>query len=766
MPRPPGSESLAPNEAAVLTVIAAAGVNALAAVYPAAGTPAAVVSVVQGTFSLLPQKSDLDPQGLTRQIGEALRQMGLQKNTLQWAVNRASEILLRCGSEPVNRIRARVKDARLEAAWMAKQALDAARGSDLDPGEGEESQHTLQVLRIYYDVYLHHEKGLAEITADVLAQLSDKMNKLKIELRSFAIELLADSELRKAERNCYVPEGLPSPELSLRSITAKYGVVPFYDTQQFKDVYERIKQAERPVLLVITGEGGSGKTRLAIELGRRLREEGWRYCFIAANDGDDDFRPLFSRDATPIFAVADYAMRVQDRVEQFVSAAAKEGWHGKPFCLALLDRKMPAYVTKLEKPTDSDPNGVGQKILFNQVHVALKSLEEDEARVLFGSAVRELARHYELELPPDIEEKWLLLRKSAHLRPLNVTLGALLAVRGTLERPLSDEEILSEALKFEVKDRWMAQGMEEDAIPRAMDVEQGKEYELALKLLAAYVVLRGRTKVDELQQVATELISSGKFSFLVGHNAHQLATLLCKMLPDAEHADACAPLEPDPVADYLITILLNNNYLIYPVQQICNINNIDLLENMVITMWRAVPVSEGKEPESVEDFITNSLGGIGIFVRLIMRQNVIFDLESTKTLKQHVGLYIAKQLLYMLKGQESSINILQQQLLGIFKNNTSYLMMAEKSINAILNKTLHNTNYNLLDKARILRIQKNYLRDLVLIDIKIKDVWENTYNELIDVLSELNRKQEIINLYKEMNETYIKLLRRREDEEE
>ena len=123
-------------------------------------------------------------------------------------------------------------------------------------------------------------------------------------------------------------------------------------------------------------------------------------------------------------------------------------------------------------------------------------------------------------------------------------------------------------------------------------------------------------------------------------------------------------------------------------------------------MWRAVPVLESKEPESVEDFITNSLGGIGIFVRLIMRQNVIFDLESTKTLKQHVGLYIAKQLLYMLKGQESSINILQQQLLGIFKNNTSYIMMAEKSINAILNKTLHNTNYNLLDKARILRIQK------------------------------------------------------------
>ena len=627
MSRPPGSESPAPNDATVLSVIAAAGVNALAAVYPAASIPAAVVSVVQGTFSLLPQKSNLDPQGLTRQIGEALKQMGLQKNTLQWAVNRASMILLQYGSKPVNLIRARVKeDARPEAVWMAQQVLDDAKGSDLDPGEGEERRHTLQVLRIYYDVYLHHEKGLAEITADVLAQLSDQMGELKTELRSFAIELLANEELRKAERNCYIPGGPPPPELSLRSITAKYGVVPFYNTQQFKDVYDRIKQAEGPVLLVITGEGGSGKTRLAIELGRRLREEGWRYCFIAANDGDDDFRPLFSRDATPIFAVADYAMRVQDRVEQFVSAAAKEGWHGKPFCLALLDRKMPAYVTKLEKPTDSDPNGVGQKILFNQVHVALKSLEEDEARVLFGSAVRELARHYELELPPDIEEKWSLLRKSGNLRPLNVTLGALLAVRGTLGRPLSDGEILSDALKFEVKDRWMAQGMEEDAIPRAMDIEQSEEYEQALKLLAAYVVLRGHTTVSELRQVATELITPNLFSYIDDDNAQKLAILLCKMLPGAGDKSVCIPLEPDPVADYMITIIIEKkeNVLRYIIGNIFQTQNINMIEQMLEVMWRAIPVVG--EREAVRE--DSGLGGIKYCANILYNQIVSENIDE------------------------------------------------------------------------------------------------------------------------------------------
>ncbi|RTZ78112.1 MAG: hypothetical protein DSZ01_05755, partial [Gammaproteobacteria bacterium] len=218
--------------------------------------------MVQDILSLLPRESDLDPQGLTRQIGEALQQMGLQKNTLEWAVNRASEILQRYGSEPVNRVRAGAKDARPEAAWMAQRALDAARNSDLDPGDGEESGHTLQVLRIYYDVYLHHEKGFAEIAADVLEQLRIRMHELEIGLRSFTNELIAKAELRKAERNCYVPGGSPSTKLSLRSITAKYGVVPFYGTQQFKNVYERIKQAEGPVLLVITGEGGSGKTRL------------------------------------------------------------------------------------------------------------------------------------------------------------------------------------------------------------------------------------------------------------------------------------------------------------------------------------------------------------------------------------------------------------------------------------------------------------------------------------------------------------------------
>ena len=102
------------------------------------------------------------------------------------------------------------------------------------------------------------------------------------------------------------PAGVESP---LRLIRADYDVVPFQDRDELTVLDDCCRAAlERPAIkvAVIHGVGGSGKTRLAIELADQLGGQGWYAGLLRPGCGETDIAWLAAA-ASPLFVVVDYA---------------------------------------------------------------------------------------------------------------------------------------------------------------------------------------------------------------------------------------------------------------------------------------------------------------------------------------------------------------------------------------------------------------------------------------------------------------------------
>ena len=102
------------------------------------------------------------------------------------------------------------------------------------------------------------------------------------------------------------PAGVESP---LRLIRADYDVVPFQDRDELTVLDDCCQVAlERPAVkvAVIHGVGGSGKTRLAIELAAQLGGQGWYAGLLRPGCGEADIAWLAAV-VSPLFVVIDYA---------------------------------------------------------------------------------------------------------------------------------------------------------------------------------------------------------------------------------------------------------------------------------------------------------------------------------------------------------------------------------------------------------------------------------------------------------------------------
>lgn len=92
-------------------------------------------------------------------------------------------------------------------------------------------------------------------------------------------------------------------------LTAAHEVIPFREAGRDKELARLAEwcngEARRDVLL-LTGEGGAGKTRLAIEWCRRLRHQGWHAGFLRRDRKGNDLDALVAG-AAPRLIVIDYA---------------------------------------------------------------------------------------------------------------------------------------------------------------------------------------------------------------------------------------------------------------------------------------------------------------------------------------------------------------------------------------------------------------------------------------------------------------------------
>ncbi|MEO0804523.1 MAG: TIR domain-containing protein [Cyanobacteria bacterium J06642_2] len=124
------------------------------------------------------------------------------------------------------------------------------------------------------------------------------------------------------EQNWQLPSVLLRPE---------YGVVPFVGREELLEEYETWCEDDSPFAVrLLTGAGGIGKTRFAIEVCKRLRQKFWETAFVDRIEFERYLeKPETANDLMrlrrPTLLVVDYAESRRQQVQMLFQAALNEG---------------------------------------------------------------------------------------------------------------------------------------------------------------------------------------------------------------------------------------------------------------------------------------------------------------------------------------------------------------------------------------------------------------------------------------------------------
>jgi hypothetical protein len=231
-----------------------------------------------------------------------------------------------------------------------------------------------------------------------------------------------------------------------RLVRAHAGVIPYVDRGGLIGELESWIDSEGAFSgQLISGRGGAGKTRLAVELCQRLEESGW-LCGFLIRIADREMLNALVEVPTPRLVVVDYAETRPEQLELLL-----------PLLSAKASREFPVRVLLLVRG-DAEGSGHWEERLANRVDSLDTVLDECEVRrledarfqveereALFGVAVPALVKRLDPEsgpaAPPD-------LRQEVFASPLMVVIAAYLAALGE-NAPRTREELLDEVLAHE-----------------------------------------------------------------------------------------------------------------------------------------------------------------------------------------------------------------------------------------------------------------------------------------------------------------------------
>ncbi len=444
----------------------------------------------------------------------------------------------------LSRLVGELEDFSLEGKPYNPEALAGELLERVGFGEERLDGWVFRLAKAYFEWAL--EVRFLELGPEVLARHERRLVDLERELRQELKALEDRAYARAVENAVWFPQGPRARELGLLAVTAKYGVVPFRKVAAFGellDLAERVKRENKVLLLTLYGQGGAGKTRLALELTVELGKRGWFAGLLLPNPSRDSLSELFRRTAPKLFVV-DYAAYRENDVDLLLSTAARKRWR-RPLFVLLLERRSPHYPKVLVKKRSDSEYG-GRPIWCWELGCVseereLGELSEEEARGLFRDAFRALS-----ELAGDAREpaeEVVVKAAGRYRRPLALALDALVrtACRG---EPDSVEALYDEALTYEVEERWLRYSKQR----RRFTSGEYEAAERALRFGAALVTLFGGLEVRQLRKLL--LRNPG----LLGDRewlAEEVPEVLSEVLPGALPGEV-APLEPDPVADRLI----------------------------------------------------------------------------------------------------------------------------------------------------------------------------------------------------------------------
>ncbi|WP_143224277.1 tetratricopeptide repeat protein, partial [Actinomyces oris] len=233
-------------------------------------------------------------------------------------------------------------------------------------------------------------------------------------------ELPTLARTEKVLASGYLP--LPDDSTPLQMIQTRYGVVPFCSRPEYRGLKEwALGTAKSPgrkpdvSVSVLTGAGGTGKTRMAAQLCHELEVLGWYTGFAPAKSTmKNDELTYLAELTTELLVVVDYAE--ESRQEQLAALLRALRGRRSPTRIVLTARGIDSWWEDFRQELESDGIQLGQ--------VLVKELEpRPDPVLLYRQAVRGFSKVINGVNPPEVA-----IPEHAGDTALDIVLRAWLAV--------------------------------------------------------------------------------------------------------------------------------------------------------------------------------------------------------------------------------------------------------------------------------------------------------------------------------------------------
>lgn len=461
---------------------------------------------------------------------------GLQVKEWPW-VRDTAFTLLRRHNPTAEQVTSQNYDPDTLADTLMEGAGDLLSRFDNQP---HQKQACHDVLRILLRHLLNQGDHLTEMEAawrgEILSRLSEILQRLNDLPNEVALRHLAGLSLLRPN----APEPFKKRRSANILLTARHTDLPLRgrDTEM-DDLWQWATSRREVAVRLLIGPGGHGKTRLALELCRRLERAGWRTGFAVdqwPTLSDVELARIMPPDR-PTLIVLDYAAGRGSVLSALARLAS--GWPEKPaFRLLLIEREAGDWWANCRSLIGPAGELFADPQICEREAMRIRPLPEGGPAEIYADAVAAFAtllrRDSATATPP---ADW-----PADLRlPLFARARALLAVEATETGGLSADDILDRLITRE-EGLWRRELYGDSA-----DNNRADSVELPLMRLAlTLITLSGPTPVGDVPALLCRLPR------LADHDIAMRERLLAALHPLYGDGDLLRGLEPDLLGEYLV----------------------------------------------------------------------------------------------------------------------------------------------------------------------------------------------------------------------
>ncbi len=327
----------------------------------------------------------------------------------------------------------------------------------------------------------------------------------------------------------------PDVRSPVRLVRARSGVLPYTARAGLlTDLQQWVAVADPFAACLIGGRGGSGKTRLGVELCEQAREAGW-LTGLLTHSADQAAVEALAGAPTARLVIVDYAEIRAEQLEAMLPLLAAAATARHPVRVVLLVRAAPRggrdwadVLRHRSDALDALVDDVRQWILQEL------PLESGERATLFDAAAGAFAAR--ADRSPGSLDVGDLLSGDVFSSPLMVVIAAYLAIHGERELPLNIDALLDELLHHEQR-YWRTSA-------QACNVDRDPVLQRRVVALATLTAAAGETEAVALLSLMPDLADAS------ARERGQLARWVHELYPAGP--GWWNPLEPDLIAEHLV----------------------------------------------------------------------------------------------------------------------------------------------------------------------------------------------------------------------